>query len=442
MAAPGRSPSRVAIVGAGWAGLSAAVSLAARGIAVTIYEAGRHPGGRARRVDLDGHAVDNGQHLLIGAYRRTLSLMRRIGADPDALLLRLPMRVLVPGGFDLRLPRLPAPLHTAVGLFTACGAGWRETVAATRAMRQLQAAGYRLDGDRTVAEWLDAAGQNGAIRRYLWEPLCLAALNTSPASASAQVFANVLRDTLGGRRRDTDFLLPRCPLGDLLPEPAARWLTARGAEFRFSCRVRRLLAVDGGWQIDSDCGDTQTRAFDQVIVAVGPQHAPALLPETPALQAIRGMIEALCYEPIATVYQRYPGRHRLPLPIVQLGGPTAQWVVDRSALGPGDLQEDSLVAHVLSAHGPWEQLRDDELGARLHVELARAMPDLPRPVWQRIIREQRATFSCTPGLVRPPHRTPLRGLWLAGDYTHSDYPATLEAAVRSGEAVAEAIAGV
>lgn len=438
----GSAPPRVAVIGAGWAGLSAAVSLVERGAAVTVFEAGREAGGRARRVELDGEDVDNGQHLLIGAYRRTLSLMRRIGADPDRQFCRLPMRVLVPGHFDLRLPRLPAPLHTAVGLIAARGTGWREILAAMAAMRRLQKHGYRLDRDITVAQWLHAAGQDGALRRYLWEPLCLAALNTPPREASAQVFANVLRDTLGGRRQDTDFLLPRGHLGTLIPEPALRWLVAHGATVHLSSRVRRLSTDGRGWRLESGDSNSDWPVYDQVIVAAGPQHVRDLLPPTVELEAITAALDGLRYEPIATVYQRYPGPHRLPAPIVQLPGPTGQWVVDRSALSGKQATSSCLFAHVLSARGAWDALGDQELAACLHRELASALPGLPSPGPLRIIRERRATFSCTPGLIRPPNRTPLRGLWLAGDYTQGDYPATLEGAVRSGEAVAEAIAGV
>ncbi|HEY5761934.1 MAG TPA: hydroxysqualene dehydroxylase HpnE [Rhodocyclaceae bacterium] len=445
-----KQPPRVAIVGAGWAGLAAAVTLVERGAVVTLYEAGRVAGGRARGIELDNIRVDNGQHLLIGAYRRTLRLMRRVGVDPDTALRRLPMRVLVPGRFDLRLPRLPAPLHTAVGLLSVRGARWREIGSAVGAMRRLQASAYRLEADLPVSDWLDSTGQTGAIRRHLWEPLCLAALNTPPGSASAQVFANVLRDTLGGRRRDTDFLLPRHDLGKVLPEPATRWLAARGARLRYGCRVRALEANGCRWRVHSDMpgasagvsGNDVDHAYDQVVLAVGPQHASALLPPSPRIESLREGLAAISYQPIATVYLRYPGRHRLPHPILLLPGPTGQWVVDRSALDDGSEQNGSLIAHVLSAHGDWEAHSDEELGRRLHAELRAVQPGLPAMQSCRVIREKRATFACTPDLWRPPQLSGLKGLWLAGDYTRSDYPGTLEAAVRSGEAVAEAIAGV
>ena len=122
----------VAIIGAGWAGMAAAVALAQAKIPVTVFEAARHLGGRARSVEIEGIKLDNGQHLLIGAYRETLRLMRAVGADPDKLLLRQPLAINYPGKFNLRAPRLPAPLHLLAALLRATGLTWRERIAAVR----------------------------------------------------------------------------------------------------------------------------------------------------------------------------------------------------------------------------------------------------------------------------------------------------------------------
>ena len=212
---------RVAVIGGGWAGIAAAVDLTEAGRAVTLFEAGRVLGGRARSVSLDGRTVDNGQHILLGAYRDTLDLMRRVGADPERLFDRRPLQVVDRTGFRLRLPLLPAPLHVAWGLLSSPTVGWREKLRTAWWMEGIKRRGFRLAEDTSVADWLDAAGQTGVLRRHLWEPLCLAALNTPAAHASAQLFANVLRDSLGSRcRADTDLLLPRVDFGQLLPEPA------------------------------------------------------------------------------------------------------------------------------------------------------------------------------------------------------------------------------
>uniref|UniRef100_UPI0024903A1E FAD-dependent oxidoreductase n=1 Tax=Azonexus hydrophilus TaxID=418702 RepID=UPI0024903A1E len=207
---------KVAVVGAGWAGLAAAVDLTRRGAAVTLYEAGRVAGGRGRSVNIDGRTLDNGQHLLLGAYRETLALMRSVGADPDVLFERRPLQVVDRDGFRLALPCWPAPLNVAWGLLTAATVDLPEKLKTALWMHRVKWRGFRLTRDESVADWLDAAGQTGVLRQKLWEPLCLAALNTPAERASAQLFANVLRDSLGSpRRADTDLLLPRVPFGEL-----------------------------------------------------------------------------------------------------------------------------------------------------------------------------------------------------------------------------------
>lgn len=399
---------RVAVIGGGWAGIAAAVELTAADVDTTLFEAGRILGGRARSVQLDGRELDNGQHILLGAYRDTLALMRRVGADPDLLLDRRPLQVVDNAGFRLSLPRLPAPLNVAWGLLAAHGVGLGEKLRTACWMECVKRRGFRLPHDITVAEWLDAAGQTGVLRNRLWNPLCLAALNTPVERASAQLFANVLRDSLGSsHREDTDLLLPRVPLGQLLPEPAGRWLTAHGATIRLRHRVRSLASEADTIRVDGT-------SFDAAILAVAPQHAAALWPDTPAPQG---------FEPIATVYLQYPPDTQLSFPLRSLSGGLGQWVVDRG---------NGLLACILSGHGDWEMYDDAALSRVLDRELQIDAPLLGASV----IREKRATFSATPGLHRP---DPQSGrLQIAGDYSWSDYPATLEGAIRSGLRAANA----
>ncbi|MBW7900193.1 MAG: FAD-dependent oxidoreductase [Rhodocyclaceae bacterium] len=420
---------RIAVVGAGWAGLACAAELAAAGRPVVVLEASRQPGGRARSVELDGRRLDNGQHLLVGAYTETLRLMRLVGADPACLLARLPLCIDYPGRFRLQLPDWPAPLHLAAGLLRAEGVGLREKLAAAAFMQELKRRRFRLESDATVAAWLDAHGQRGALRRFLWEPLCLAALNTPPAQASAQIFANVLRDSLGGPSGATDLLLQRADLGRVFPEQAARRIAELGGEVRTSHRVRDLQPQDDGWRVDGEC-------FDHVVLAVAPQHLAPLLAARPAHAALLRQVDGYAYEPIGTLYLSYPAEVRLPFPMLGLAGPVGQWVFDRGAQGG----PAGLLACVFSGGGEWEGLDDDALAAALHAEIAAALADpLPPPHWRRSVRERRATFSCRPDLPRPTAATAERGLWLAGDHTCADYPATIEGAVRSGVAAARAI---
>lgn len=430
MSAP-HAPLRIAVIGGGWAGLTAAVELAAAGCRVTLFEAARQLGGRARSVSLHGQTLDNGQHILVGAYRETLRLMRSVGADPEHLLRRLPLELAFPGArpkpFRLRLLRLPAPLHLAAGLLMARGAPLAGKLAAARFMRRLQADGYRLAADCSVGELLDRHGQHGALRRRLWEPLCLAALNTAPENASAQIFANVLRDSLGGGRADTDLLLPAADLDRLFVAPAAAFIRRHGGDIRLSARIER---------IGDDCS-VAGMSFDRVVLACAPQHAVPLLAGHPATAPLAGRIAGYAYEPIATVYLAYPAEVALPFPMLGLNaghdGELGQWAFDRGALcgTPG------LIACVLSAHGDWEACDNDALAERLHRELQAALQrTLPAPRWWRTLRERRATFSCRPDLPRAAASSGRAGLWIAGDHACADYPATLEGAVRSGVAAA------
>lgn len=438
---------RVAVVGAGWAGLAAGVELAAAGAAVTLFEAARQPGGRARSVAVHEHLLDNGQHILIGAYRDTLRLMRKVGAEPASLLRRLPLELAFPGArprpFRLRLPRLPAPLHLAAGLLTARGVPLGEKLGAARFMRRLQACDYRLPADCTVSELLDRHAQRGALRRHMWEPLCLAALNTAPRDASAQIFANVLRDSLGGGRADTDLLLPAADLDRLFPQPAVDFIRSHGGEIRFSMRVENIdddVENIGGNSNSKGKLRIAGEAFDHVILASAPQHAAALLAQHPATAALAAQLAAYAYEPIGTVYLAYPPEITLPFPMLGLdaadGKGLGQWVFDRGALGG----PRGVMGFVLSAHGAWDERDSATLAAALHAELEDALQrKLPPARWQQTIRERRATFSCRPGLPRPTSCSPRPGLWIAGDYACADYPATIEGAVRSGIAAAQGI---
>lgn len=432
---------RVAIVGAGWAGLACAVELTAAGVPVTVFEAARQVGGRARGIVHHGHRLDNGQHLLVGAYGEVLRLMRVVGAAPETHFDRLPLVLETPGRFRMQLPALPKPFNLACGLFAARGASIREKISAMRFMARLTRNGFRLAEDTTVARWLDNEAQRGALRTHLWDALCLAALTTDPEHASAQIFANVLRDSLGGARDATDLLLPRVDLSALFPTPASRFLAARGGELRLSLRVRGLRKHADGWEILSGAPGAASdhsaagERFAAVVLAVPPQHLRHLLAGRPEHAGLCAQIAAYDYEPIGTAYLFYDTARRLPRPMLGMPGPLGQWVFDRGQAGgnPG------VLACVLSAGGEWDALDDATLSTRLHEELCALLGPQPPPGEHFVIRERRAAFSCRPLLRRPGTLTAEPGLLLAGDHTWADYPATLEGAVRSGVAAARSL---
>jgi len=406
---------RVAVIGGGYAGMAAAVTLAGQGAAVTVFESGAVLGGRARRVRAQGRDLDNGQHILVGAYAELLRLLRQVGVPSDAVL-RLPLELRYADGFALRALRLPAPLGLLGGLLAARGVPFSERWGAVRLMLALRRSGFRVEPDRSVHELLARHRQNGRIGHYLWRPLCVATLNTPPEQASAQVFATVLRDSLAGVPEASDLLLPRVDLSRLFPERAAEYLRARGGEIRTGSTVRQVtadLAVDG-------------EKFARLVLAVGPHQ---LQPFAPLI----GAVPDFAYQPIYTCYLQYAASVKLPLPMLGLASGLVQWVFDRGAL----LGEQGCIACVISAQGKHQQMPHDEIAAACHRELAQTLSALPDPLWSQVIAEKRATIACTPGLRRPGPVTATAGLFLAGDYTDPEYPPTLEAAARSGVRAAQ-----
>jgi squalene-associated FAD-dependent desaturase len=398
------APARVAVVGAGYAGCAAAAALAARGARVTLYESAAVPGGRARRVRVREGDLDNGQHILIGAYGELLRAMRQVGVPADAVL-RVPLELRYADGVALRALWLPAPLGLLGGLALARGLPLGERLGAVRFVAAMRARRFRLEADESVAALLRRHRQEGRIGHYLWRPLCVSALNTPPEQASAQVYLNVLRDTLAAGDEASDLLLPRLDLSRLFPEPACAFVRARGGEVRLGDPVRDLGALRA--------------AHDGVIVAVGPHQLKALAPE---------LARAYEYQPIYTCYLQYPETLRLAFPMLGLARGLVQWAFDRGALGGAR----GRIACVISAQGDHQQMAHEELAETCHRELAAALGDIPRPRWSQVIAEKRATIACVPALERPPQATPIPGVYLAGDYTDPDYPPTLEAAVRSG----------
>jgi squalene-associated FAD-dependent desaturase len=420
------------VIGAGWAGLAAAVELADAGVRVTVYEASRTLGGRARRVDYNGVALDNGLHILIGAYRETLRLIDKVKPGRASGLLRKPLDLHVLGKFRLRAPPLPAPLHLAAGLLWSQGLTLAQRLRAAHFMTQLRAANFTLERDTSVDELLTRFKQSPLVRRYLWEPLCISALNTPPAEASARVFLNVLRDSLNGSREDSELLLPAEDLGALFPDPAARFVAAAGGKVVDGCPVQSVTRQIDELAILSQQG---LERFSHVICALPPFRVREILGGMPELATVLETVAALRHEPIYSVYLQYPHTARLPEPMVGLEGGRAQWLFDRGQL----CAQPGLIGVVISARGLHQDLDQDALAAEVHGELQAALPGLPPPLWSRVIAEKRATFACVVGVERPGQRTPVPGLYLAGDYTASPYPATLEAAVRSGVACARMI---
>lgn len=432
------SPEPVIVVGGGWAGLTAAVELTRRGVPVTLLEAARQLGGRARCIPFDQQRIDNGQHLMVGAYTAMLDLLDTLGIDADRAFLRLPldlhMRGLRTPELRLRARRLPAPFHLATGVAAARGLSPRERLELLRISRRLLAGRIALDSDMSARALLLGEGQGPRLLQALWEPLCLAALNTPLAEASARIFLEVLRRTFAGEADHADLLIPRDDLGVLLPEPASDFIERHGGTVRFNCRIDAVhVDADGCRGVSWRGGELAAR---KIVLAVHPVMCRRLLMPHPAMADIAARIGQLRQDPITTVYLQYPDTVALASPLQGLLDGLGQWLFDRRVAGhPG------LIAVVISGRGQHQTLDNATLGSRIDAELAKLHPDWPPPQAIRVIREKRATFAATVDVdeLRPGTETPVRGLWLAGDFTATGLPATLEGAVISGRRAAAAV---
>ena len=417
---------RLAVIGGGWAGLSAAVAATQAGHPVTLFEMAAHLGGRARRVDCGPElSLDNGQHILIGAYRETLSLMRHVGAEPDHLLLRRPLALVGPDGDGLRLGAGAPALAFARAVLGRRGWHLGERLGLLVAALRWHLSGFTADPNMSVAEL--TSGLSPRIQVALIEPLCVAALNTSAPQASASVFLRVLRDALFSGPGSADLLLPRAPLSALLPDPAARWLKAAGVDLRCGRRAMALTPQPAGWRLDGE-------DFDAVVLAcTAPEAARLCQAHSPAWAALA---QGFDYEPIVTVYLRSQGTRLAEAMTTLAAGDDepAQFAFDLGAIDGGG-PRDGIFAFVVSGARQWTERG---LEACAEATLRQAQRAL-RHEWQmaptvlRTLIERRATFLCRPALVRPPVGV-AAGLAAAGDYVDGPYPATLEGAVRSGSA--------
>ena len=425
--------SRLAVVGGGWAGLAAAVSATQAGHQVTLFEASRSLGGRARALPSTlphGMLLDNGQHILIGAYGETLALMRSLGVYPESSLLRLPLSMQFPDGSGLRLPDWPMPLDLLAGILCARGWSLADKWSLLRTTSRWQLSGFHCEAETSVAQLCD--GLSPALMQSLIEPLCVSALNTPSERASGQVFLRVLKDSLLGGKGSSNLLIPRTDLSSLLPDAAASWLAEHGALLRLGQRVTQLQH-QGQWLLDG-------QAFDAVIWATDASVAAQAIARASAGQALQSTLSdwaaqtaALRFESIATVYLQ-AGTTRLAQPMLALRSTPecpAQFVFDRGQLG-GPV---GLLAFVVSASSDERAVLQTKVLHQAQLQLG--LQGAPLQPVQTVV-EKRATFACTPGLQRPP-QVIAPGLLACGDYVAGPYPATLEGAVRSGKAAAMAL---
>ena len=432
---------KLAVVGAGWAGLSAAVTLKSLGAEVTVFEAAPIAGGRARRVDdTQMGAIDNGQHLLLGAYTETLALMQILHPQQSTheFIFRQALHLeSADGAFRLRAPALIAPFHTLVGLLNAKGLTWQDRWRALSMMLALKRNHWQALPMTSVAQLLNQHQQSARICQYLWTPLCLASLNTATDEACAQLFLNVLRDSLDAPRAHSDMLIPKVDLTTLWPQAAADTVT-----MRYRHIVREITPTAAAVIIDGE-------GFEGCILATPPYACARILkPEAPTEQSdqLLRQLNAFCYRAIATLTLQLASNWELPQPIMLLDeeaarGHLGQWVFKR----PQTSDQFSVVISDAEDFLKHDRAQFIEcIGAQIREQTQRHPSlrhtrhgSMPAIKTHRLIVEKRATFAAVPGLQRPTNQSPWPRLSLAGDWTDTGYPAVLEGAVRSGKQAAQ-----
>ena len=437
----------VVVIGAGVAGLSAAVRLTKRGARVLVLEARARLGGRATAFpDREtGELVDNGQHVMLGCYTDTFEFLRDVGAEDNVRLQsQLAVTMIDRAGRRTRLtcPALPPPLHLVAGILEWEALSWRDRLSVLGMATPLKHARRELlpgatmkaaSPGETVAHWLIRNGQTPRLREMLWDPLALAALNQPPDQAGAPVFARVLAEMFGSDPQASAIALPTRPLHLMYAEPARDFIERQGGVVRTGATAQLLLHGDAVEAVQA--GDERWPA-SRVISAV-PWFAVGDLftDEPPALRDVIGRARRMASSPIVTVNLWFD-RAVLDEPFIGLPGRAMQWVFDKRLVFGDDATHLSLVS---SGAASILTRSNEELIRTAHDELLDALPDsrAARLIRATVVREPRATFSLAPGQPpRPPSETGVNGLLLAGDWIETALPATIESAVRSGHRAA------
>jgi squalene-associated FAD-dependent desaturase len=451
-----RAAADAVVVGAGFAGLSAGALLAEAGRRVLVLDARPQLGGRATAF-IDRHTgelVDNGQHVLFGCYYETLEFLRRVGAEANVRVqtsMTIPYLDVRGRRSELRCPPLPPPLHLLAAVLDWDALPWRDRLSVLRMGRPILSARKAMKRDpsgrltpdgTTVSRWLEQSGQTKKLREWLWDPLAVAALNQSPDEAAATPFVRVVASLFGPRASDAALVLPVRPLHLTYAEPARVFIEQGGGEVRTGALARLSMGAGGRWQVDVR---GEPAALAPVVSAVpwfalGTVFGATVPPPLAEIVANASSTES---KPIVTVNLWYDTMV-MDDPFVGLPGRTMQWVFDKSAIvqDEGRSGRTSHLSLVSSGADRIVQQPDAALIADAATEIEEVLPRARRAglTHATVIREKRATFSLAPGQpARPGTRTPLPGLYLAGDWIDTGLPGTIESAVISGHRAARAL---
>ena len=420
----------VVIAGAGWAGLAAACKLTSCGYPVRLLEAAPTLGGRARSIQVNNKQLDNGQHIFLGAYKNMLELLDILGIPETDLFYRMPLDLKIKASLStlhIRATRLPSPFHMLGALLTSQGLNWTEKLAISHCWFKIQLSGFRLEKDIPVLEFLKTHKQSDYIIKIFWEPLCVGALNTNIDQASMQIFLNVLKKSFTRSNRHSNILLAKKCLGETLPGLVAEFIRQNNGQVSTRERLLSINVKDGLLQsINTSKGEYDT---ERLILATPFEQTQKLLGPLPQQATVVSGLQQFSHEPIVTLYLQYPDNVSIEGNMLGFTDSLTQWLVDRKVCG-----QPGLIAAVVSANGKHMSMDKNTLVQTIISEINSHLPDWPKPLDSYLVREKHATFSCHYKInhLRPKNGNIGQNIWLAGDYTHTGLPATIEGAVMSG----------
>ena len=412
---------KVVVIGGGWAGLSAVSELCHRGINVDLFESNEYLGGRARSVTINDLELDNGPHLLLGAYSETLRLITKyFHRSANEYFDEQPLCLNIDNTTSKNYKSFYLSGTGSSSLIRAKGLSLREKLSMARFFLRLKRHAIKILANETVEQLLRRENQNDNLCTLLWYPICISAMNTPPHTACGQTFLNVVSDALLQTKLESRFLLPKKPLSKTFPEAASVFIKKHGGNIHTRKSVKLKIQTNEQFYV-SDGPERYTHA----IIASSPHQITNCFTDNQVSNAVMGLTSNFKYEPICSIYLQYPRHTKIQKKMIAYGSPNERWVFDKSYLSPG------LVCVVLSSSGPHTAMSQEDLAETVELELRDCL-GYAEPIWKKVIAEKRATFSCVPNLERPTQKTIVKNLYLAGDYTYGRYPATLESAVRSG----------
>ncbi len=434
----------IAVVGAGWAGLATAVALCQQGYKVSLFESSPQLGGRARSIKWNDLTLDNGQHLMLGAYQQMLQCLNTLQADIPALFKRLPYRMLMldaqtgQHAFDLKLPTFPAPLHLLFGVLNSPSLNTTEKISCLYHFNKLL--NTPIISDISVSNWLDSAKLPSIYVENSLYPICLAALTTQPQKASARAFQRVLQQTFNAPASFTDLLIPTTDLNKTYPDLAEQFILQHDGEIHFRSKVQQLN-IDNH-QVKSIQVNDQTLTFDQVILATPARVTARLLAPIANCQSQVNQIKQLKFESITTLYLQFEQPVELPYPMLGVVNGLSEWVFTRGISG-----YNHLLSVIISANDKHLQMSQTQLTETIYAELNVIIANLPRLIDSKLICDKHAAFQCQPNVDtnRPDINTKVKNLKLCGDYVFIEekntpgLPSTLEGALLSGVKCAQTI---